>query len=343
MNLAQWIRLQNAHDDLVGASAAVYARVANLAEEAFGLGLASSADVLHRAAAEILLARFEDPLCSTGTPDEGPVVEVFLRVFATRWFSAVDAEHHAAIHRAPSDPDDYTAWLTELVSRADCTAAHPIFDIVEGSATRDQLSAYLQAENLCDLFFADMLSLLLPGLRGEPKLEIAENFWDEIGHGVEARIHRNMRLDMMTRVGLDASPSAWQDLDRFPREELEHFNAYCITSQYRTFAPRLVGMLLATEVLVPQQLERTIAGWRRVGATDQDLEYMLEHAVTDVAHGDGWIERVVRPVLRARPNVGPDIAAGALHHLAVLTRLYDALLRSFTDDGGSGKAEPVVS
>ncbi len=327
-----WLRErygQDAAGDLVEAVREVHARTREQAHAAFHEGDPDAAAELHRAATDVFLTRFEDPLCSAERPAEGPAVEAFLSTFAEEWFAVADEPTRALVATAPRDASEYVQWLTGLVASARCTAKHPLFDRVEHSATHAELAEYLRAENLCDLYFADMLSLLMPGLRGLPKLELAQNFWDEIGQGAEDAIHRNLRLEMMARVGLPVGDAAIE-LSQFPPEELEHFNAYCISSQYRRYAPRLVGMMLATEVLVPAQLERTIAGWRRVGLSDSDLRYMLEHVETDVAHGDGWVNRVVAPVLAARPDVGPDIAAGALHHLEILSRLYDRLHASWT-------------
>jgi hypothetical protein len=134
---------------------------------------------------------------------------------------------------------------------------------------------------------------------------------------------------MMQNVGLEASRTHF-DLDTYLPEEIEHFNAYALSGMLRKYSLRLIGMMYATEFLVPRQLAAVIAGWRRVGLHDSKIEYLLTHFEGDVEHANGWADRVIIPSISRDPSVAGEIFLGVLQHLDILGRLYDNLLAKYT-------------
>jgi pyrroloquinoline quinone (PQQ) biosynthesis protein C len=188
-----------------------------------------------------------------------------------------------------------------------------------------QLAGLLNAENLCDLNFVHLIALLMPGASGTPAAELATNLWDELGHGNASAFHRESRLEMMRNVGAirDAAPSMRPE-DYLP-EEVEHFNAYALSGTIRSCSLRAIGMMFATEFLVPQQMGAVIAGWRRNGLPDAKMRYLIGHYEGDIDHADGWGDRVVIPLVDMVPGARQEIYVGAMQHMDILGRLYDRI------------------
>lgn len=286
----------------------------------------AEAETLHRVIARLILDRFRDPFdTSAANAGWSPLADVILGTFGTVWGAATQSAAAAKLPTVQLAPPDLTAYVKEITSTSHCSVTHPLFTFAAEEATREQLAALLEAENLCDLNFVNILSLLMPGADGEPAAEMASNLWDELGHGEVARFHRNARMALMRNVGLRL-PNAEFDLSPYMLEEIEHFNTYALNGTVRAYSLRLVGMLFATEFLVPQQLAAVIQGWRRVGLLDAEMEYLIDHCEGDVEHANGWADRVVVPCLLDAPSAQSEVLIGVNQHLDVLGRLYDRLL-----------------
>ena len=162
---------------------------------------------------------------------------------------------------------------------------------------------------------------------------MAENLWDEWGHGFVEGFHRNIRLKMMRHAGIEIDDTRLLASEYLP-EEVEHFNAYALNGAVRRLNLRLVGMMYSTEFLVPLQLRSVIAGWRRVGAKDVEIQYLLDHFEGDVEHAAGWADSVVRPIISRNEIAQREMLIGVLEHVEILARLYDTIYTRFVTDQG---------
>lgn len=281
--------------------------------------------------ADILLGRLRDPLLGLREEVWTPGTDWLLNIYGRAW-----GEHTTSLlTSAPSlvagrTVAEFSELVKEVALAARCSASHPLFSFAREDATEHQLALLLDAENLCDLNFVHLLAPLSIGLDGTPMAEVAENLWDEWGHGRTEGFHRNIRLRMMSAVGLDIEPDSLFRLERYTPQEIEHFNAYMLNGVIRGYNRRLVGMMFATEFLVPQQLNAIVDGWRRVGLADTDMQYLIDHQVGDVEHADGWADSVVSPIIDSDSSAQTDLLLGVLQHLDILGRLYDRLLLDLT-------------
>ena len=220
----------------------------------------------------------------------------------------------------PSTPDGFTRWAEEVCEGHASGVTHPLFDFLANKATFEQMSRFTAQETPFDIHFGDLVALLLPGVHGGQKIELAGNFWDEMGRGRVEVTHRQLRLSMMERIGvpLDAYLT---DVDGFWLEELRLANMYFQTSTERRLAPQAVGMLLATELVVPGRIDRQVDGWRRNGLTDEEMHYLREHVTVDVEHAQGWLDHVVVPLARSRPDLMHEVGIGVLRRLDAALRV----------------------
>jgi pyrroloquinoline quinone (PQQ) biosynthesis protein C len=214
----------------------------------------------------------------------------------------------------PTDPEQFVAWASELCEGHASGVTHPLFDFLAERATFAQLKTFLSQETPFDIHFGDLVALLLPGVHGEQKVELAGNFWDEMGRGKLASTHRRLRMNMMERVGV-AGDSYLTGVEDYWIEELRLANMYFHTSASRRLAPQAIGMLLATELVVPGRIDRQIDGWRRLGLTDDEMHYLREHVTVDVEHAQGWLDHVVMPLAQVRPDLLEEVGIGIIRRL----------------------------
>ncbi len=252
------------------------------------------------------------------------IVDAHRRV-ADAWL-ARDREVYGAGLEVPTTPEGFGTWATVVCEEHASGVTHPLFDFLAEKATFSQLRDFQAQETPFDIHFGDLVALLLPGIHGGQKIELAGNFWDEMGNGKLAGTHRQLRLDMMNRIGVPAGDYL-SNVDFYWVEELRMANMYFQTSSDRSLAPQSIGMLQATELVVPGRLERQIEGWRRVGLTDAEMRYLLEHVVVDVEHAEGWLNHVIAPLAAMRPDLLGEVGIGILRRLDCALAVCDRAMR----------------
>lgn len=222
---------------------------------------------------------------------------------------------------------DFGDWLVARCRNHASGPAHPLFDFLENDATATQLREFVFQETPFDIHFGDLVAALLCGIYGPAKVELAHNFWDEMGNGAVSRTHRQLRINMMGAVGIEEGAHA-AGLERFWVEELELANMYLGATLDRRLMAQALGMLLATEHVVPGRIDRQIKGWIRVGYAMSDLEYLAEHVTVDVEHAEGWLVEVIEPIIAAHPELVPEIVAGVERRLAGSLSVCDTALQT---------------
>jgi pyrroloquinoline quinone (PQQ) biosynthesis protein C len=262
---------------------------------------------------------------------EHPFIQDAHRRLSAAWL-AKDRNTFGTGLEVPTTPDGFGRWAEDVCAGHASGPAHPLFDLLEHRATFEQLRTFLAQETPFDVHFGDLVALLLPGVHGEQKIELAGNFWDEMGQGNVEITHRQLRLTMMSRVGIPAEEYLGE-IDGYWVEELRLANMYFQTSADRRLAPQAVGMLLATELVVPGRIDRQVAGWRRVGLADADMRYLLEHVTVDVEHAQGWLDHVIVPLANERPDLLGEVAVGVLRRLDQALRVCDRAVRELGSAG----------
>lgn len=282
-------------------------------------------DELHRTAYRIFVACHQPPWSGASLDILDPPIAMFLWVFAREWDLSDRRRHQATLEELPGEAAAYPSWIVDLVARDRSNVGHPLFDFLANDATYAQLREFFRQESPLDLYFADILISLAPGVYGRPKLEIAQNFWDEMGAGDLTKTHRALRLEMMERIDIPDSDHE-VNIDDFLLEEIALANAYFVAATVRSYATQLTGMLLAVESMAPGRLAKQIEGWRRVGLGDEDMVYLLEHTVVDVEHAADWMQEVIAPILAERPEATREITLGVLRRLDIAGRICDRMV-----------------
>jgi hypothetical protein len=182
----------------------------------------------------------------------------------------------------------------------------PVYDWIAEEANLDEVRAYLTLEGGPDGGFDDLVALCQVGIEGEPKLELATNYWDEMGRGNLDEVHTELHHRMVQALGLETVDRRDQ-----PVEALERSLLGSTLATNRAFQPELVGALGLLELQAGPRCRRVVKGLTRLGCSDDALAFYEEHAVADPRHGKDWLDHVVGPLAERHPDWAPRMVTGA--------------------------------
>jgi len=209
---------------------------------------------------------------------------------------------------APTDPDGFIAWFEDL-KQTGPGQGDALFPWLAEHATKDELRWFLEQEAAGEAGFDDLVALTQVKLPTRPKLELARNYWDEMGRGQEKGMHGPMLNSLVDTLALDPT------IERTAWESLALANAMTAMATTRRYAWHSVGALGAIELTAPGRSACTAAGLRRVGLSGKERRYFSLHAVLDVKHSEDWNREAIRPAVEEDPRRATAMAEGALIRL----------------------------
>ena len=209
---------------------------------------------------------------------------------------------------APTDVDGFIAWFEGLKENGP-GQGDPLFPWLAEQATIEQVSWFLQQEAAGEAGFDDLVAYTQVKLPAGAKLELARNYWDEMGRGNPKGMHGPM-LDVLVET-LKLDPA----IDTTVWESLALANAMTAMATTRRYAWHSVGALGVVELTAPARSAATAAGLRRLGFSDRERRYFTLHAVLDVKHSEDWNREALRPLVEEDPRRATAIAEGALIRL----------------------------
>ncbi len=102
----------------------------------------------------------------------------------------------------PAKVDGFIAWF-EALKQTGPGQGDPLFPFLAETATFEQMKWFLRQEVAGEAGFDDLLAMTQLKMPGRAKLEMARNFWDEMGRGFAKGMHGPMlaRFGGLFRVG----------------------------------------------------------------------------------------------------------------------------------------------
>lgn len=218
---------------------------------------------------------------------------------------------------APTDADGFVAWFEEL-KQTGPGQGDPLFPWLAEHASGDELRWFFEQEAAGEAGFDDLVAYTQVKLPVPAKLELARNYWDEMGRGNRAGMHGPM-LDALVET-LAVSPrietTVWQSLALA--------NAMTAMATHRDYAWHSVGALGVIELTAPGRSAEVAKGLRRIGLSDRERRYFDLHAVLDVKHSADWNREALHPLVAEDPCRATAIAEGALIRLRCGERCFEA-------------------
>jgi pyrroloquinoline quinone (PQQ) biosynthesis protein C len=297
-----------------------------LADRVGQLNAAAAAETGHAFYLQQLLLsriyRLSTEIPSMPTAEGSVVVHEVTRLLEDATLAAQDQWiQPGALESAPEEPAAYVSWLKRL-AREHRVFKHPYYvEFIRTRATREDIRRYVIQESVIDGRFDDLLAMMQVGTSGPAKLEIAANFWDEMGNGDAEQVHTHLfnRIYEVFNIGPE-------DLQReLTANALLSGNLAVLVCRYRRLYPEAVGFLGMTEWLVPDRFVNVVHAWERLGLPDAGILYHRLHVTIDSRHAAGWFHRVVRPAA-AEERMRRGIARGTLWRLDSSTRYLDERL-----------------
>jgi hypothetical protein len=217
---------------------------------------------------------------------------------------------------APADAERFIVWFEDL-KKTGPGQGDRLFAWLAEQATRDDLRWFLQQEAAGEAGFDDLVAMTQIKLPTRPKLELARNYWDEMGQGREVGMHGPMLGSLVDTLALEPEieTTAW--------ESLALANAMTAMASARRYAWHSVGALGVVELTAPGRSACTAAGLKRVGLSGKERRYFTLHAVLDVKHSEAWNREALRPLVEEDPRRATAIAEGALIRLRCGERCFE--------------------
>ena len=242
--------------------------------------------------------------------------QVIERRFLDELRSAV-IEQAAAV---PTTSGGFVEWF-EALKDVGPGQGHPLFPWLAEQASLDEMRWYLRQEAAGEAGFDDLTAYAQVKLPTRVKLELARNYWDEMGRGN----HKGMHGPMLERlvVALDLRPS----IDDTVWESLALANAMTAMATRRDFAWHAVGALGVIELTAPDRSAAVAAGLKRLGVPAKVRTYFDLHATLDVKHSQAWNAEAIGPAVAEDPLRARAIAEGALIRLNCGARCFDRYRR----------------
>ncbi|MBG0851750.1 iron-containing redox enzyme family protein [Streptomyces spinoverrucosus] len=266
---------------------------------------------------------------------EGSVVlHEVTRLLETATIAAEDGWiEPGTLEEAPDDPKQFLSWLKGLV-RSHRAYKHPYYlDFINRDADRDDLRTYVIQESLVDGRFDDFLAMMQVGTVGPSKMEIAGNYWDEMGNGEPENVHTHLfnKIYEVFDIGEAELESAMTATD------LLSGNLAVLLCRYRHLYPEAVGFLGMTEWLAPDRFRNVVRAWERLGLPEVGITYHRLHITIDSQHAAGWFHNVVVPSAGS-PYMRRGIARGALWRVNSSARHLDERLARVGRSAGPAHA-----
>ena len=216
---------------------------------------------------------------------------------------------------APREPGAFVEWFEQLKETGP-GQGDPLFPWLASTAPEPALFWFLEQEVAGEAGFEDLVALTQVKLPVRAKLELARNYWDEMGQGHAGGMHGPMLSHLATTLRLVSSRNnvVW--------ESLALGNLMMALAVNRRYAYHSIGALGVIELTAPSRAVCVNEGLRRLGVAGHVRKYFALHATLDVKHSEAWNREVIGPLVSERPEVAVAIAEGALMRLEAGARCF---------------------
>ncbi|ATL85210.1 iron-containing redox enzyme family protein [Streptomyces malaysiensis] len=222
----------------------------------------------------------------------------------------------------PTGEKEYVRWLKALIQDHPAST-HPMYaEHLPTVATAEDIRFLLAQETSLDPRFDDILAVMQLGATGAEKMEIAANYWDEMGNGEFADVHTTLFSQCLTSIGVDQD---YVEQNLLPiAKECGNISAGLALS--RRHYLRAIGYYGVTEFLAPRRFRQLVTAWDRLGLPPEGKIYHDIHINIDAHHAAGWYKNVIGPVVERDPAAGREVALGTFVRLNTSAQYLDRVL-----------------
>lgn len=267
---------------------------------------------------DLHLAPLEDVGRAVDWQNEPAIAALRSRLEAT-FESTLDRRADRILDEAGLATEDDAVAAVRALAKVD--RVPEIYDWLAEQATWDQFVEFAELEGGPDDSFDDLVAICQVGLPAQPKLELARNYWDELGNGRPSSVHRELHRRLSEVAGLELRANSDLAEPALARSVLGPFLA-----TNRRLQPELVGALGMVELQAGPRCRRVVRALERLGAPAAAVPFYEEHAVADPRHGKDWLDNAIGPL--SDRGWGPRIVRGAAWRIAVNRRFFEWISES---------------
>ena len=248
-----------------------------------------------------------------------------LRVLEAAFVEEERAAVAPSARHAPREPDAFVRWF-EALRETGPGQGDPLFPWLAEEASLEEMRWFLTQEAAGEAGFDDLVALTQVKLPVPAKLELARNYWDEMGRGRAAAMHGPLLSDLARAMDVRADPekTVW--------ESLALANLMVALALDRRYAYHSIGALGAIELTAPGRVAQVDRGLARLGIPRAARRYFTLHATLDLKHSEAWNREVLRPLVTLEPRAAQAIAEGALMRLRAGERCFERYRRELRSE-----------
>ncbi|MBK6705813.1 MAG: iron-containing redox enzyme family protein [Caulobacteraceae bacterium] len=233
---------------------------------------------------------------------------------------------------APREPQAFVAWFEALKENGQ-GQGDALFPWLAERATLEEMRWFVEQEAAGEAGFDDLVAMSQVKMPTRAKLELARNYWDEMGRGNAKGMHGPM-LDALVQA-LRVTPHIETTL----APSLALGNTMAALATNRAYAYHAIGALGVIELTAPGRATLVSEALRRLKVSAKARHYFDLHAVLDIKHSEAWNREVFASIVATTPEAGRYIAEGALMRLQCGADCFDAYRSHFW--GGDGARAPA--
>ncbi len=216
----------------------------------------------------------------------------------------------------PNDAHEFVEWFVSL-EKSGPGQHDPLFDWLESEADTEQMKWFVEQEVAGEAGFDDLVALTQIKFPTQAKLEMARNYWDEMGRGKEISMHGPMLESLASEMNVASG-----NQDRVVPESIALANILLGMAVNRDYAYHSVGALGVIELTAPGRAKKVHAGLKRLGLSATGQRYFLLHSTVDIKHSADWNTEVIFSLVRENSEVAQALAEGALMRLKAGERCF---------------------
>ena len=257
-----------------------------------------------------------DPTAPSADWEAELAADTQMRLLEGRFVERQREAIKARAQSAPSDVVGFIDWFEGLKATGP-GQNDPLFPWLATTASLEEMRWFLLQEVAGEAGFDDLVAMTQVKMPTQAKLELARNYWDEMGRGAEAGMHGPM-LDQLAKA-LALKPT----IEGTVPASLALGNLLVAFATNRRYAYHAIGALGAVELTAPWRADLVATGLKRL-CIGKERKYFALHATLDIAHSEAWNAEVLTPLVRERPECAQYIAEGALMRLEAGRRCFEA-------------------
>src|SRR3954447_19709848 len=224
--------------------------------------------------------------------------------------------------QAPADAAGFIAWYEALKNNG-TGQNDPLFPWLAEQCSMEQMKWFLTQEIAGEAGVEDLTALTQLKLPTRPKLELARNYWDEMGRGNPKAMHGPLLSSLAEHLDLTPLP------ETTVTESIALANTMAGLAANRRYASHSVGALGVIEMTAPGRSAATSAGLKRLGIRAKNRHYFALHAILDIKHSAAWNSEAIKPLVAENPAAAAAMAEGALMRLSCGARCFQRYRREF--------------